>query len=139
MRTWLTGVLILLAVAGWMAPGSARALETAKVVTVTVSQNGFDPVDPIIRKGWTVQWVSDSGTFTVLSGTPDDPVEDQGKLFKIALPQDKSTVDQVVSLDLGKYDFFVQGMPTLRGTLTVQEATPINPTTWGYLKRLFEN
>lgn len=139
MRTWLAGALILLALAGWMASGSADALDTTKVFTVVVSEQGFTPSDPAIRKGWTVHWVSDAGTYTILSGTPEDPVEDQGKDFKVALVGDKASIDQFVSLEVGKYDFFVEGQPTLRGTLTVQEPTPINPTTWGFLKRMFEN
>jgi len=119
-------------------------MDATKVVTVTISESGFFQgdvhVDNItIRTGWTIHWVSSSGAFTILSGTPDDPVEDQGKLFKIAVVDKNTPVDQEITLDLGKYDFFVQGMPNLRGTLTVQEATPINPTTWGFLKKMFEN
>lgn len=143
MRSWLTGCLAILAVAGWTASGSAQTTNATKVVTVTVSESGFFQgnvlVDNItIRKGWTIHWVSSSGAFTILSGTPDDPAN-QGKLFNVAVVDKDTPVDQVVTLDLGKYDFFVQGMPNLRGTLTVQEATPINPTTWGFLKKMFEN
>jgi len=144
MRTWLTGCLTVLAVAGWMAPGSA---ESQAPKTITITQDGFSPAKLTLRySGETISWVSESGVHTIVSGTPEDPVENQGKLFEIAVTPDKP-VDKPVSLDPntppGQYPiqipFFLKDLPTVRGVLTVDEATPIKPATWGYLKRLFEN
>ena len=79
--------------------------------TVTIFDNGYEPVDPLVTSGDTLTLVNDgeaAHTFTLEDGSIDEQVE----------PGGEGSV--AVSLDPGTYPFDCTFHPEMSGTLTVE-------------------
>ncbi len=126
--TWLT----VLALAVGVVPAMAQETHL-----VEVSADGFSPSEISIRQGDTVIWTWMSGTHTITTGeSPDD--EEVGKL--IDLPLDANNPQVTFTFESpGVFSYFSRSVPSLSGSVTVQDGTPVNGHTWGYLKSLFED
>jgi len=79
-KSWLaplTGMLVLIAllVAGWMwwSSASNKAAEEVPPVTVTITDNGFDPATVKVKKGQEVTWNNQSHIAQKLVGTQKRP------------------------------------------------------------------
>jgi plastocyanin len=105
---------------------------------VKVSSTGFNPAELTIQRGDVVRWEWESGFFTVYSGT--DPSDENPDAFpEFAIDVDHRTHDWTPG-EIGEFHYFAQpNAATMLGTITVREATPVDRTTWGTIKKLFEN
>jgi len=130
MRLRLIGALCVIALA-------VPVLALGETFQVTVKADGLDPKDVTVRRGDTVQWVWESGSHTLVSGeTPDDP--DLGKLFEFKLSKSDATL-QMTFNDPGVIHYFAEDQVAITGSITVEDASPVERATWSYLKQLFES
>jgi plastocyanin len=111
-------------------------VEAAETHEVIVTSAGFEPSELTVRKGDTVRWIWDSGTHTVTSGKAPDE-EDAGKLLDLPIDAQNDLVEYTFD-ETGVFDYFSRTAPDIRGQVTIQDGTPVDPATWGYLKRMFE-
>ena len=96
------------------------------------------PASVTIRKGDVVRWElqENAGTHIIMSGDVDD--ENPGQIFKFTLTRDHLEAEWTANAT-GTFPYFAQDAPeTMHGTITVTAATPVDMTTWGRLKNLFE-
>ena len=104
---------------------------------VRVTSEGFVPNAVTIKKDDTVVWVWESGSHTVTNGkSPDD--ENAGLILDMAINSRTQRVEFTFS-DIAVYDYFSRTRPDFRGTVTVQDGTPVDPATWGFIKKMFED
>ena len=133
MRVLPLGVLTLLLVAGLAFPVAAK--ETHEI---QVSASEFTPRDLIILTGDTVRWIWLSGDHVIRNGEAPTS-ENAGQLFDFTLNGPNDAFEMVFS-EAGTHPYFsAPQFDTMTGVITVQEATPVNPATWGWLKRAFED
>lgn len=129
MRRWL------------LAAALAVALPTfalAEVHEVQVGNYFFSPQNLTIRVGDTVRWIWVEGTHTTTSGDPEDP-ETTGDVWSGPL-NGSSTMYEFTFNDTGTFPYFCSIHPSLmKATVVVQTETPVQPTTWTSIKRLFED
>jgi plastocyanin len=139
-RAWVAvlGVAAMAVVPSLCAAQQPAIARTPQVVKVT--STGFDPATLVVQQGDVVRWQWESGgAVTINSGTgPTD--ENLGDAFpEFVLDVDHKTHDVTMNT-MGDFPYFAQqGYPAMRGTITVREATPVDRTTWGKIKQLFEN
>jgi plastocyanin len=79
--------------------------------TVTMVDNAFEPSDPAVESGSTVNLVNEgqaAHTFTLDDGSIDEQIA----------PGAEASVD--ITLDAGSYEFVCSFHPEMTGTLTVQ-------------------
>ncbi len=137
MRSRLAAIVGTFALLGAVAPAWA-----AKTTVVTVTSNSITPADIRITKGDVVQWQWQSGVNRLASGVPSidmDAGTDWDTPLDASLtssnPQIEVTFDKV-----GTFHYYSKDHPgTMLGTVTVLDGTPVDRTTWGYLKKMFEN
>ena len=119
---------------------AAASAPTAQAALHVVDQVGleFQPADLTVDQGDTVRWVWSGGTHTVTNGTGGDD-DDAGTLFDASLTSGSTTFDYVFTA-AGTYPYFCRPHEALgmKGTITVDETTPVQPATWGRIKRIFE-
>jgi plastocyanin len=140
MGSWARTALIAMIAVG--AAVSARAADgpvlgkEPKIIKVTLT--GFDPATVEVQRGEVVRWTLESTTGVVIrSGVPDD--EEPDAFPEFTLSGTMPTHDVVFNL-VGEIPFYADpGYPTFQGKVVVKEITPVNPATWGRIKRLFEN
>ena len=141
MRQWPSMPFVVLAALGISLPALAandRASAPKDPHVIKVTDNGFDPATITIAKGDIVRWELQDGSsaHTIVSGTYQD--EHAGEMFAFALNVQHKQQDFTFN-NTGTFAYFASDDPQgLHGTITVSEATPINPKTWGALKTLFE-
>jgi plastocyanin len=139
-RAWaaVVGAAVLVVTPSLCAAQQPDLARDPQVIKVT--STGFDPVLLVVQQGDVVRWQWESGgAMTIDSGAgPDD--DNLGNAFpEFVVDSDHKTHD-VTMTTLGDFPYFAQqGYPSFRGTITVREATPVDRTTWGKIKRLFEN
>src|SRR5262245_53570539 len=140
MRKWRSMPLLILVALGLGLPALAsdRSSLLKEPHVIKVTDTGFDPATITVAKGDIVRWElqDQSSPHTIVSGVYQD--EHAGEMFAFALniqhKQQDFTFDKT-----GTFTYFANDNPqTLHGTITVTEATPVNPATWGRLKQLFE-
>ena len=136
MRRRLWVPCLFLAALGLAMPAVASDVAREQVIKVTATE--FTPASITIRKGDVVRWElqENAGSHIIMSGEVDD--ENPGEIFKITLTRDH--LEGVWTADkTGTFPYFAQESPeTMHGVITVTAATPIDATTWGRLKNLFE-
>jgi plastocyanin len=113
------------------------ALAPGATVVITNDGNTFDPDAVTISVGDTVRWEWDSGSHTVTSGTGSgDP--NVGDLFD----QGWNTANRTLThryMSAGSFPFFCRTHEflSMTGTVTVQDLTPVEPITWGMVKKRY--
>ena len=112
----------------------------ALAATHVVTQVGttFSPDHLVILVGDTVRWEWSDGVHTVTSGTgAADP--DSGLLFD-ALLYSAAPVFEVTFPEVGWVDYYCQPHESfgMTGSIFVEAPTPTEESTWGRVKRLFE-
>ena len=141
MRQWRSVPFVIFGALGLVMP--ALASDDGPVLTkdphiIKVTDTGFDPASLSIQKGDVVRWQLQEGAsgHMIVSGKYDD--QDAGAMFQFALSVQHLEQD-VTFTRTGTFSYFANEHPTsMLGTITVTESTPVNPATWGRLKKLFE-
>lgn len=126
-------VALALTMGLWVSASSA-----AETHVVLVQDGGFSPSELTLRKGDMVRWEWVSGNHTVTSGeSPED--RDAGSRFE-AVVNAESVVFEHTFTEAGVVSYFSRSdWETVKGKVTVLDATPVDRQTWGRLKALFEN
>ena len=135
-RAWmaLVGVLALWGAASVRAAEDPLAKEPH---VITVKMTGFEPATLEVQRGEVVRWQWESGAFTVASG--EDPDDDNPDAFPQFTINGDNPSHDVTFTTVGEFPFYGQGTQMVHGKVIVKEITPVNPATWGKIKRLFEN
>lgn len=120
---------------------ASAAVPSAEAAIHIVNQVnfGFQPADLTIAQGDTVRWVWSGGIHTVTNGTgAADP--NVATLFDAPLSSSATTF-QYRFVNTGVFPYFCRPHESLgmEGTITVDQGTPVEPATWGRLKRIFES
>ena len=114
------------------------AVVAAETHDVKVTASEFLPPDLTIRPGDTVVWKWDtdsgSGFVTVKNGTAQD--EDAGTIFSFDINSADKTEKSLTFNETGRYPYFAS--ESMNGLILVKETTPVDVTTWGWLKNAFE-
>ena len=136
MRLSLFGLLSLLILAGTTLPAAAQSPDALKIVTVT--ETGFTPADVSLKKGDFVRWEWTTGARTIVVSENPAGSEEPGVLHTFAISEASKT-EQLQFNQTNTYYFYDPQDQRFTGTITVLEATPVNRTTWGFIKSVFEN
>jgi plastocyanin len=102
---------------------------------IQVTASEFTPKELTIKPGDTVRWVWVAGAHQILDGEPSG--DTVGEIFKFpissAAPEHERVFDKA-----GVFPYFAEGTAEMTGVITVQESTPVEVKTWGWLKAVFE-
>jgi plastocyanin len=130
MKLTITALLV----AG--ALSALAAASGAAVITVNVRNYSFTPATVNIMVGDTIHWTDTQGSHTITNGTgSSDP--NAGSLFD-------QTTNNGQSFNYtfnapGVFPYFCRFHESLNmnGTVNVQAVTPVEPSTWGHIKSLW--
>ena len=138
MRRWPWVPFSIVAALGLALPALADDLaRDPQVIKVTATE--FTPASITVRKGDVIRWELQDGVESqiIVNGEADD--ENPGQIFKFTLTRDLLHAEWTAD-KTGTFPYFAQGAPeTMHGVITVTASTPIDATTWGALKNLFES
>jgi len=126
--------------AALIAAVTVLALTPALAAIHEVHQVGttFQPDHVVILPGDTVRWIWNDGVHSVTSGTGSaDP--QTGVLFDELLYVANTTVEYTFNT-VGSYPYYCTPHESLgmNGDVMVESPTPTEDTTWGRIKRLFD-
>ena len=133
MGRWTMAPFVTLVALGLALPALAK---DPRVIKVTSTD--FQPASITIQKGDVVQWELETGSspHVIVNGTYQD--DNAGKIFQFTLSADQTHMEWTAD-KTGSFPYFAADAPlSMHGTITVTAVTPVQLTTWGLVKHLFE-
>jgi plastocyanin len=141
MRRWAWAPFVILVALGLAVPALVVPASAKDPRVIKVGANDFQPASITVQKGDVVQWELEtgSGPHVIVNGDSDDPNNaGNGKIFQFTLSADLTHVEWTAD-KTGTFPYFAADAPqSMQGTIIVTAATPVQLTTWGLVKHLFE-
>ena len=143
MRLSLIGLLSVLILAVVTLPAAAQNPDALKIIKVTATgfttETGLTPADLSLKKGDFVRWEWATGSRTIVVSANPAGSEEPNVLVTFTISEEKKSY-QLQFNETDTYFYYDPNEPDdarFSGIITVLEATPVNRTTWGFIKSLF--